>query len=81
MLLAVGLIHLIPLKDVFGTKALTLLYGLKVTERNLLTLMHHRACLFESVGLLRVFVTLDWRFQRLAIIFGFISVMSFLTLT
>ena len=43
LLLAVGLIHLIPLKDVFGTKALTLLYGLKVTERNLLTLMHHRA--------------------------------------
>ena len=80
MLVIVAIIHLLPLSGVLGGERLAALYGLPFNEPNLAILMRHRAVLFGLLGLFLLFAAIRPRFQALAFIAGFISVVSFLGL-
>lgn len=79
-LLIVGIIHLLPLSGVLGEERLTALYGLAFDEPNLAILMRHRAVLFGLLGLFLVFAAFRPPFRTVALIAGFVSVVSFLWL-
>ena len=74
----VGIIHLLPVTGVLGAPSLQRLYGVAITDPNLLILMQHRAVLFAIVGgvLLGAAFRPEWR--TLAITVGLVSVVSFL---
>lgn len=63
LLLATALIHLAPAVGVSGATALNRLYGLTLTDPNLLLLLQHRALLFALIGLpaLIAIVRTAWR--------------------
>lgn len=80
MLIVVGVIHLIPVTGVLGGERLAALYGLRFDEPNLAILMRHRAVLFGLLGAFMVFAAFRPALQTLALVGGFVSVVSFLWL-
>ena len=80
MLIVVGVIHLLPLSGVLGRARLESLYGLSFSDPNLAILMRHRAVLFGLLGLFLLLAAFQPRYQLVAFIAGFISVVSFLWL-
>jgi len=80
MLVIVGVIHLLPLAGVLGAERLTALYGVSLSDPNLVILMRHRAVLFGLLGLFLIFATLRRSMQPAAFVAGFVSVLSFLFL-
>jgi len=80
MLVIVGLIHLLPLSGVLGSASLASLYGLQVNDPNLQILLRHRAVLFGLLGFFFVFAAFKPALQGMALISGFVSVVSFLVL-
>ena len=80
MLIVVGVIHLLPLSGVLGSDRLEALYGVSVSDPNLVILMRHRAVLFGLLGLFLLFAAFQPAFQTVAFVSGFVSVVSFLWL-
>ena len=80
MLVIVGVIHLLPLSGAIGSERLFSLYGLRFDEANLEILMRHRAILFGLLGAFMVFAAFKPAYQTVALIAGFVSVVSFLYL-
>ena len=80
MLVIVGVIHLIPLSGVLGSERLAGLYGLQFNDPNLEILMRHRAVLFGLLGVFCIAAAFKPSLQSMALIGGFISVVSFLFL-
>ena len=80
MLIVVGVIHLLPLSGVLGADRLSRLYGISFEDNNLAILMRHRAVLFGMLGILLLVAGFRPTLQPLALIAGFISVISFLWL-
>jgi hypothetical protein len=80
MLVVVGIIHLLPVSGVLGAERLTALYGLSFDEPNLAILMRHRAVLFGLLGLFLVAAAFRPDLQGIALVAGFLSVLSFLYL-
>ena len=80
MLIVVGVVHLLPLSGALGAERLGRLYGLSFADGNLAILMRHRAVLFGMLGLLLVLAAFRPSLQPLAMVAGFISVISFLWL-
>ena len=80
MLVIVGVIHLLPLAGVLGAERLTALYGVSLSDPNLVILMRHRAVLFGLLGLFLIFAALRRSMQPAAFVAGFVSVLSFLFL-
>jgi hypothetical protein len=80
MLIAVGIIHLLPLSGVLGAERLAALYGMGFEDPNLAILMRHRAVLFGLLGLFLIYAAFRPSMQYLAFIAGFASVISFLAL-
>lgn len=80
MFVIVGVIHLLPLSGVLGAERLTTLYGVSLSDPNLVILMQHRAVLFGLLGLFFIFAAFRRSMQPAAFIAGFISVLSFLFL-
>ena len=80
MLLAVAMIHLLPVTGVLGHERLAALYGVSFSEPNLAILMRHRAVLFGLLGLFFVLAAFTPALQTVAFIAGFVSVISFLWL-
>jgi hypothetical protein len=78
MLLAVGVIHLLPLSGALGAERLSALYGLPIAEPNLSILMRHRAVLFGLLGAFMVYAAFRPGLQLIALAAGFVSVVSFL---
>ena len=76
-LIVAGIIHLIPITGVLGADRLTSLYGLPLTEPNLVILMRHRAVLFGLLGAFMVYASFRPALQVPAFIAGFVSVLSF----
>ncbi len=46
-----GLIHLLPLAGITGAAAIERLYGMRITEPDLLIVLRHRALLFGLLGM------------------------------
>jgi len=79
-LVVVGLIHLLPLIGVLGSQKLASLYGLPFDDPNLAILMRHRAILFGLLGSFLIYGAFTPALQALALIAGYISIVSFLVL-
>lgn len=77
-LVGVGVIHLLPIMGVTGAAALARLYGLTISDPNLLILLQHRAVLFAIVGLLQFAAVFRVEWRPLALAVGALSVVSFL---
>lgn len=80
LLTGVAIIHLIPLSGVLSADALSRLYGLSLNEPNLAILMRHRAVLFGLLGGALLITAWMPAYHRVALVLGFISVLSFLWL-
>jgi len=76
--LIVGLVHLLPVTGVLGAASLQRLYGLPITDPNLLILMQHRAVLFALVGGVMVAAAFVPAWRSAAAVVGFICIGSFL---
>lgn len=80
VLVAVAVIHALPLLGVLGAARLSQLYGIKVEDPSLELLLRHRAVLF---GLLAGFLAWSAAHPELhgvALVLGLVSVVSFLVL-
>ncbi len=80
MLVAVAVIHLLPVAGVLGDAQLGALYGIAIAEPNLSILMRHRAMLFAILGMFLLLAAFRPSWQWPAIGAGLASVMSFLWL-
>ena len=80
LLVLVGIIHLLPVSGVLGSERLTALYGVSLSDPNLLILMRHRAVLFGLLGLFMVYAAFKPSLQPLAFLAGFLSVASFMVI-
>jgi hypothetical protein len=78
LLIVVAVIHLLPFSGVLSAKRLTALYGLSFDEPNLEILMRHRAVLFCLLGVFFIYAAFQVKYQPIALIAGFISVVSFI---
>lgn len=76
----VGIIHLLPLTGVVGGDRLDALYGVPIDDPNLAILMRHRAVLFGLLGAFMVYAAFTPAVRTLALLAGFVSVISFLVL-
>lgn len=76
----VALIHLLPLSGVLGAARLSALYGLDFSEPNLAVLMRHRAVLFGLLSAFLLYAAFRPEIQGLALLAGWLSVLSFLGL-
>ena len=79
-LILVGIIHLLPVVGVLSAERLSALYGLQISEPNLLILMRHRAVLFALLGVFLIVASFKPAWQGGALIAGLISVSSFMLL-
>jgi hypothetical protein len=80
MLCIVALIHLLPVVGVLGVAQLNSLYGLTVSDVNLELLLRHRAVLFALLGGFLLLAAFRPALRKLALILGYVSVLSFLYL-
>jgi len=80
VLLLVALIHALPLVGVMGAAKLTQLYGVDVQDPTLEILLRHRAVLFGLLAAFLAYAAFRPELHRLALVAGFISVVSFLVL-
>ena len=80
MLVAVGIIHILPLSGVLSATRLFDLYGITFDDPNLEILMRHRAVLFGLLGMFLLSSAFLPNLQLAALITGFVSVVSFLYL-
>jgi len=80
LLIIVGIIHLLPLSGVLGPARLAALYGQDFSNPDLQILMRHRAVLFGLLGALLIAAAFLPALRPLALIGGWISVLSFLAL-
>lgn len=80
VLLAVGLLHLLPVAGVLGPAQLRRLYGVEVDTPDLTLLLRHRAVLFGIVGSMMIGATVVRAWEMPALVVAFVSVGSFLVL-
>lgn len=79
-LLIAGVVQLVPLIGLSGTRGLHRLYGVEVTEPQLVLLFRHRAVLLALVGvaLLAAIGVPEWRAPAIGL--GLLSKLSFLAI-
>lgn len=80
ILLAAGLVHLLPVAGVLGGRHLQTLYGVSVEDPAMSLLLRHRAVLFALVGAAMIGAAV-WPPARLVgVVVGVVSLGSFLLL-
>ena len=80
MLMFVAIIHLLPLTGLLGAEKLNALYGTAIDDPDLEILMRHRAVLFGLLGVFILVAAFRPELQVMALVAGFVSVLSFLWL-
>ncbi len=79
-LVAVGVLHLMPILGVLGVARLQALYGVTIVDQNLEVLLRHRAIFFGMLGGLMLFSVYCRMYRTLALGLGLVSLVSFLVL-
>lgn len=80
LLIAGGVIHLLPVPGVMGARALERLYGMTFEHPDLLVLMRHRAVLFGLLGAFLVVAAFRPALQVAAIAAGLVNAVAFVAL-
>lgn len=80
-LLGASVIHLLPIVGVLGSGQLAKLYGVAISDPNLLLLMRHRAVLFGLFGLVLLWSAFYSPIRTIVILIGLASTISFVLLT
>ena len=80
VLILVAVIHAFPVVGVLGATKLSQLYGIAVQDPNLELVLRHRAVLFGLLAAFLAYAALRPELHRLALVAGFVSVISFLVL-
>lgn len=80
LLVIPGVIHVLPLSGVLGGQRLAALYGVEITDPNLIIMLQHRAVLFGILGLFLIVSAFHGPFQKAAIIAGLASTVSFIVI-
>ncbi|TRT85747.1 MAG: phosphopantetheine adenylyltransferase [Microcystis aeruginosa Ma_OC_H_19870700_S124] len=80
ILILVGLINLVPVFGVLGSKNLLALYGVALEDPNLLILMTHRSVLFGLLGIFLIVAAWRTEFQIAAFVAGIVSMLSFIVI-
>ncbi|EFC35950.1 predicted protein [Naegleria gruberi] len=80
-LLLSGIVHLLPLSGLLGSRQLEKLYGIPINEENLEILMRHRAVLFGLLGTFHCYGAFRPELYGLAFGSGIVSVASFIWLS
>lgn len=80
VLVAVAVIHALPVAGVLGARQLVQLYGVPVQDPGLELLLRHRAVLFGLLAALFGWAALQPALHRIALVAGVVSVASFLCL-
>ncbi len=80
LMILVGLIHLLPVAGLAGADKLSTLYGVALSDPNLIILMRHRAVLFGILGVYLCLAAFRPAMQVGALCAGLASVVSFLVL-
>lgn len=80
LLVAVAVIHFLPLPGLLGGERLAQLYGVTIADPGLELLMRHRAVLFGILGAVILAGAFRRRLQVTALLVGFASVLAFLVL-
>ncbi len=80
VLILVAAIHALPVMGVIGAAKLSPLYGITVQDPNLELLLRHRALLFGLLAAFLAYAAVRPELHRMALVAGFVSVVSFLVL-
>jgi DNA-binding transcriptional MerR regulator len=80
VLILVAAIHALPVMGVIGAAKLSQLYGITVQDPNLELLLRHRAVLFGLLAAFLAYAAVRPELHRIALVAGFVSVVSFLVL-
>ncbi|QGX40745.1 phosphopantetheine adenylyltransferase [Permianibacter aggregans] len=80
LLIAVGLVNVLPVVGVLSASILADAYGIAAPEGDLLILMRHRALLFGIVGGIILTAAFRRHLQPTAIIVGLVSMLGFIVL-
>lgn len=75
-----GIIHLLPLPGVLGSRQLERLYGVAAGDPSLAILLQHRAVLFGLLGVLLILAAFRAELRTAALIAGLASTVSFLVI-
>ena len=73
-----GLVNLAPVVGVLSTERLQVLYGIGLTDPNLIILLRHRAVLFGIVGALLLTAAFRPALRPIAFPAGLVSMVSFI---
>jgi hypothetical protein len=76
----VGIVNLLPVTGVLSASRLQALYGIAVTDPDLLILLRHRAVLFGVIGALLVVAACHSPLRSTAIAAGLVSMLSFVVI-
>lgn len=77
ILVLTGLLNTYPAIGMLGARQLRGLYGLPISDPNLLTLMQHRAVMLGLIGLFMIAAAFRREWQPAAFVLGFASMLSF----
>ena len=80
LLILVGIINAYPVIGVVSATKLQTLYGVTISDANLIILMRHRAVLFGLLGGFIIYSAFSPNLQPIALILGFISMLTFILL-
>jgi len=80
ILIIVGVIHALPVVGLLGTRKLSALYAVSITDTNIEILMRHRAVLFGVLGSFFIYSAFDHELQAVALVAAFVCLISFIWL-
>lgn len=81
ILLIVGIVNLLPIVAFFDISKTLKLYGVSITENNLMILMRHRGVLLSLIGIALIVSAFKSDYRILAIALALISKITFIFLT
>jgi hypothetical protein len=79
-LISVGLVNVFPVIAAFNPNLLNSLYGVDVSDPNLLILLQHRAVLFGIMGGFMIMAAFDSALHNAAFVMGMVSMLAYVVI-